>query len=457
MSEQLREELARLAERAPAAHVDPATWRLGRRARRRDRLTLAAAVVVTLAVVGGGVSLLVPRPAQVAPAAPTGQGEAVPSALHAVPERLVQLRDTPSGELSWAPELDVTGDLAVGVAAAAFEAGSYGGLPVVVSATDGRYLPLDLPGFSDAAIINTDGGGTSALELSPDGRRLAYAWWDPEAPLDRPMPAGVRVVDLVTGSVGTVRLHGGNGVDVDRLSWSPDGEWLAWQGAETRSWTPRSRGGYEPVAGLVRTGSTRSRSVPVPRGVVSALAVDATGRVGFVADPWVVVDGVRTRVAAGGPVTWNAAAFSRDSDLLALSDQSLGTLPLVGVDAGEQRYVPLEGDAVDARVAPLGWTPDGRVLATRDGSDRSDTGSAELALADPGRRSWRVVGEVDPGLLPTLSVATDLVAGDRPTVARPAPDWPWSAEQKAVALALLLLVLLAGAVALGRLTRHRED
>lgn len=437
MTDQLREELARLADQAPPVHVATDTWARGRRARRRDRWSLAAGAAALL-VAGGVASLLTSPPAALTPAAPV-EAPGVPDRLHAVPEWIVQLRDTPTGEMSWAPEADVTSDLAVGTAAAAFAAGDFGRLPVVVTAADGRYLLLDLPGFSDAAVLNTGGDQTSALELSPDGRRLAYAWWDPTAPLDEPMPAGVRIVDLGTGEIDTVGLEGGNGVDVDMLSWSPGGRWLGWYGTATGSWTPLGRGGGDPVAGRIRADRPVSQPVVVPRGIVASIAVDDAGTVAFVADQTVVAQGRRTRLPEARPVYWNAAAFAPGSQLLAVSEQSVGTLPLLDTATGARRFVPLPGDTVGTEVAPLGWTPDGRVVTTRqvEGED-----VARLALADVEGRRWSTVGEVDPALLSTLSLATDLMVEDRPTVERPDPDWPWSTATRLWLLALSVAALL---------------
>jgi len=65
--------------------------------------------------------------------------------------------------------------------------------------------------------------------------------------------------------------------------------------------------------------------------------------------------------------------------------------------------------------------------------------------------TWRDVGEIEAGLLPTLTVATDLLGG--PTVDRPSPRWPWSTGRRAIVagLAALALLLLAAAV-----RRHRR-
>jgi hypothetical protein len=65
----------------------------------------------------------------------------------------------------------------------------------------------------------------------------------------------------------------------------------------------------------------------------------------------------------------------------------------------------------------------------------------------------RLVGTVDGSVVPTLTVALDLVTADRPTVERPAPDWPWSDERRAVMVGLGVAGVLGLVYAARRLRR----
>lgn len=449
MTQQLRDELARIAEHSPAVLIPNDAWSQGRRARARGRTIAMGAAVVLVAAVGGLATSVVGEPSLLRPATPVGE-PAVPTRIEAVPDWLVQFPESPTSEVAWAPELDVVTDLAMGGAAAAFAVGEYGRLPVIVGAMDGRYLPLDLPGFADAATINHPSGQGSALALSPDGTRLAYAWWNPRAPLDAPMPAGVRLVDLTTGDITTIALEGGNGVDVDLLAWSPGGGWLAWYGQETGTWTPMSKGGRgDFVAGRIRLGSTTSEPVDVGRAEDTTIAISDGGQVAYWNGRSVTAAGRRIRVAGAGPGWWGPGRFAPGSDMVAVSDGSVGTLPLVDIATGREAYSPAPSDTpVGTEIRPHGWTPDGQVVVTSWTAD--DDSEATLALVDPTSDRWRSVGSVAPELLDSLTVATDLVSTDRPTIERPSPDWPWSIERRVGVGVVSGLVLLAGGFLLWR-------
>ena len=103
--------------------------------------------------------------------------------------------------------LELETDLAVGAASVAI-ANPTGAF--VITAGDGSYHRLDLPGF-DASVYDVSDvrrTGMVGLSLSPDGSRLAYGW---HAPLpDKTgqehgfVPSGVRILDLGTGRVRDV-------------------------------------------------------------------------------------------------------------------------------------------------------------------------------------------------------------------------------------------------------------
>ncbi|WP_182920340.1 hypothetical protein [Nocardioides cavernaquae] len=174
MTERLREEMLRVGDTAPPIHVPGDLWALGRRARRRDRLVSG---VVALSVIGLilAVSMLgwlgLGGRGDVAPVSPAGDEGAVPSTLYGVPERLTSNEEAGTVWKSNVAEAD----LAIGRGSVAFAAGG-SPLPVVVTAADGRYHPLVLPGWIGSTIAGAMMNPAVPLALSPDGRQLAYAW-----------------------------------------------------------------------------------------------------------------------------------------------------------------------------------------------------------------------------------------------------------------------------------------
>ena len=448
MTQQLHDELARIGDAAPPVaptpDVTPDLWRRGRRARTRGRLVATGAVLALVVGLGGLTTAVMGGPAELLPASPTPGRPGVPSTVHDVPDWLVQHPGNDTNEVALAPELDVPADLAVGRAAAVLAVGVDGGtLPMVVTADDGRYVPLHPPGYSDASGLNNFLGESTALALTEDGTRLAYAWWDPRAPLDAPMPAGVRVLDLVTGEIDEVALTGGNGIDVDDLAFSPDGQYVAWLGLQTRSWTPMSRGGSTMVAGRIDLRDLSSRSVALPTNNSYSLAVSNDGVVALWNGRTVVLDDegepTGVRVARPGASAWTAPRFRDDGTLLAVSttNGSLPTLQLPSLRIGSAD-VPTEDGELHS---PLGWTGDGDLVlgSAEPGSRRLAT----LELVDDSGTSWRgVVGTLPASGVSSVEVATGLMTGADPTLERPAPDWPWSIERRASVGALSGLVVV---------------
>lgn len=205
MSTDLREELDALA-RTQTFTPDPSAWDRGRRARLRTRVAAGAAAVAAVAVVAGA-GVLATRPAGVGPA-----GDVVPDG--AIPSRIAE------------PDGPMASDLAIGQASVAYVDDLEFGQPVLVSATTGEALRVELPDFPELDGETMDGWFHGPwLALSPDGRRLAY-------------PAGTaveqrrgvrsistgwcRVVDLTTGESDLVDLPPGTGAP-RAISWTADG------------------------------------------------------------------------------------------------------------------------------------------------------------------------------------------------------------------------------------------
>ena len=456
LTDHLQSELARIAERAPDLDLPGDAWRRGQRLRRRDRVATVAAAVVTCAAIAGLV-VTITTPHQVSPIQQPAGPAGVPARVWAVPDRLVQNRENVGNEKTWDPRV-AESELAIGRGAVAFTVGAGGALPVVVTAADGAYHALDLPGFVEAGLINSGSGSssvleTSALALSPDGDELAFGWWKPDAPLGSPMPAGIRILELDTGGITTIPLRGGNGIRVRSLDWSPDGRWLAWTGDRTASWTPSSSGNGDLVAGRV----TPADEVQVRPGKLSSDASPAISSSGLLAiqdrDRLTLWDGGQV---SRGPVTrddnpGSPAAWSPAGDVVADAHQSGRAFSVTDPATGRMSTgdLPSETASREAASRPVGWIDDDHLVLYVSPSPGDGNGAAQRRLVVAtrvGEREWssRVVGQVDATVHGDLSVAVDLMSQAVPTVARPEPPWPWSTERKWTVG--LLAGCLAGAV-----------
>ena len=461
MTERLREELRRLGDEAPDLDIPRETWARGRRARNRDR-AVTGLLVASLVAIAGALIQITPASrlaTEVLASTPRDAAPALPDRLYAVPERFVQLRETSTGEVTWDPRVAVT-DLAVGPAIAAFTAGDFGKLPVVITAGDRCYRPLVLPGFSDASRLNSTTSGSKgggAMSLSPDGRSLAYAWWDPAAPLDAPMPAGVRIVDLTTGEVRSLELQGGNGVDVDLLSWSPNGDWLAWAGMVTKSWTPSSRSGFDAVAGRITATDLTNETIPGITNQEWGVGVSDAGEVtlwsGQSLQTW---DGARLRghsvpgargVGEGGPVT----VASADGLVAMTSYSERQPLRVAHVSGGRVTYQGgVKTRTPGASLEAVGWLDDGQVLTLERPPRLDDEATLGATEVDPVQANQpTAISSVEQGVT-NLSVATELIDPANPVVSYPPPAWPWSTERKLLVAGLVLAALILGATLLVR-------
>ncbi|MBZ5736326.1 hypothetical protein K8Z61_17685 [Nocardioides sp. TRM66260-LWL] len=435
----LSEDLERLAEGMPPPALDPTTWRRARRARLRDRVLAAVAVVALLAGTVGLVDVLRPP---VPPEVADGGGALDPTP--GLPSRLVgppsSVVDGPAGASG--PGWEVTDHLDVGVAAAAWLADFGSGRIVLVGAADGRYRLVEPPGFVGSAW----GPGTlqqAGLALSPDGERLAYAWLSFRgAPgPDTPTVGGVRVLDLRTGRVRSHRIDAGGalGVAVRALAWSPDGRRVGWLGQRFDAWTRSGMGPTVAVAGGIGVlGRDDLDAVVVPSDEATVSIEDlgvvvVAGREVLRLDPFhrplprrPAARPIGDGVSSGSPAAADGTIVRPQFDARELTLMS----------RDRDRELPLglpNGTSWD--VAPLGWVGGQALVQTVEFDDRGRS-TGRIRLIDPARpSSSRVVAMIDRvasfPFTGFMSVATNLISPDRPTVDHPVPEWPgggaWSA------------------------------
>lgn len=417
MSEEVLRELLRdLGSDHPPVRIDPDTYHRGRRARRRRVALVSAAGAVAVVALGSGIAPLVDRDV---PGAPAGSLEqpAMPSRIHAVPERLASSEED---GYRWHPDVAAP-DLAIGTTAAVFPVNM--GAVMTVSAEDGSYRGLDLPGFDEDSYSRFQG---APVALSPDGRRLAYTW-NPDVVAatgpDGYRPSGVRILDLGTGEVRSRRIKGGYGVHTYAFSWSPDGRWLAYNLDVTTNRGGGVHGTRNFRMGRLDTQTWRAVEVRGLPRVDTGPAVSSRGEVVTVGNgtpaTWAPGRTPVVRRIEGGEGTVGAS-WSPDGRRLATGSWEGGLIGLGSVERG-LGVRPVDGLDPDGSVRPLGWvgTDDVLLLHGTDDAQQAVTAVPADVRREGGRRLLDLGHHGDPA---QLSLATDLL--DRPTRSYPAPDWP---------------------------------
>lgn len=449
MNTPLRDALHELAEHHTFV-PDSTAWDRGRRARRHDRLLVAAAVLVLVASLGGIGMLGAQQRTQ--PIADSVDEGAIPAQLHEVPERLVHHQEHGA---TWDERIG-SSELAIGQGSMAFMGGGGAawGLPVVIDAQDGSYHLLDLPGWVGngpmSAVFLGEGAG---LSLSPDGLTLAWSYGQPARGREdySPVETGIRIADLVTGEVTEVSLQHlltqGQALIPHILAWSPDGSVLGWRAREMAQWNS--------------AGAGPAHRLPGRQGIVDV----ATGQVTDVRMPGVGRAGVEIAVTndAGLILRGQKRAFAwRDGNAVPADD-------LVDEAFGDRQPGPgTYQSPVDTRF--LGRIDTSRVaaLVTSRSDSLDDSGAQLVVMTDAGvpmeRASWRIATRWDLPQPSTLSIAVDLLGVDPgaspPGVTGvhdfPAPTWPWSTERKVAVTALAVLATLSLMALVLHLARRRR-
>ncbi len=192
MSDQLRDVMTRIAERAEPAAPDPTLWARARRARRRGEIVTASALGAAVFALAATIGVVVqpdPRPARPPPTQRPGIPSHRPrrrSVTGASRSRVI----SPSARPPWRSPTRPTRSWS--------------------PPTDGVYHRLDLPGFDPSVYDDPEvrRTGMVGLSLSPDGTRLAYGFHGalPEETGQEHgfVPSGVRILDLLSGQVETI-------------------------------------------------------------------------------------------------------------------------------------------------------------------------------------------------------------------------------------------------------------
>lgn len=384
MNDELRTTLHRVADATEPLPVADDLWARGQASRRRGRALVVAAVLAIIASVTWSAVLLGTDGRE----ARTASTEEV--AGGAIPRRIADIPD----------DLEVTTDLAVGRASAAFISGS--SQPVVVTATDGVPQRLGLAGW--VAREPDDLSWNQSLALSPDGQRLA--WQAADAEDGR---ATIGVLDLATGRTSTYPVPPAEQLRLRELSWSPDSSRLAWTGdASPDAWV-----------GQLQPGAEDDGRATQVRGNIADVAVDADGTLVFgrASGSLERIDatGATSPLARGkdiGTGAGGAGRFSPDGRHLALRSSVDPASYTVDTRTGELLEHPFPaGTLEDGFVLPQGWLDDRlQLLLVQTSTDRD---SAELVVTTPevdDTSTWRrSVGVVEAGPATTLSLAVDLV------------------------------------------------
>lgn len=429
--QQLRDELHRIAERAPEAYVPTDTFARGRRAHRRSVVIAVSAVSAAIALIAGSIAFAPQRDSAEVDPARSDTDLAVPDTIFATPTWLAETED---GHYVNAGKLEH--DLAIGAGAIAYAQpaqDSNGAVAIVVDADDGDYHPLYLPDFIglDPYWKNSygDNGGERPLALSPDGTHLAWSWGlgrDAAAGSER-VSGGVRIADLTTGKTSEWDLSNDGSTYVTGMEWSESGSQLLWTGRQMDRW---DSGAYVPADAVVGVITHASGTMTAYSGridsatALSLWAISDDGTIAFngpsdtglhVQEP----SGEITRLPLPGKASAYEPIMFHGSDLYVTTENGLARVDGRGATYPSPNKMPLD---------PVGWVGDGPLLRLH-GPDDVYYGQVWAVDDAPGREgaggnSLIAVDGDASMVVDTVSIAYGLIDTDsvkHPTVHRSQP------------------------------------
>ncbi|EGD44710.1 hypothetical protein NBCG_00961 [Nocardioidaceae bacterium Broad-1] len=451
--QQLREELHRIAERAPEVYVPTDTFARGRRAHRRSVVIAVSTISAAVALIAGSIALaLAPHrdSAEVDPA--RGDIElAVPDTVYAAPTWLAETED---GRYVNVGKLEH--DLAIGAGAIAYAQpaqDSNGAVAVVVDADDGDYHPLALDDFIglDPYWQNSygDDGGHRPLALSPDGTHLAWSWGlgRDAAPDSQPASGGVRIADLTTGEISEWDLSYDGSTYVTDVEWSEGGNQLLWTGLQMDRWDSAAYVPADAAAGVITYASAVVTTYS-GGGMMTDLSLWAVSDDGTIAFNRASDSALHVQRPSGEitplarPENASAPIIFHGSDLYVTTEDGLAHVDGSGPTYPSPNKMPL---------VPVGWVGDGPLFklhgqndvyfgqtwAVEDATGGEDIGGTSLIAVD---------GDANT-VVDTISIAYALIDAasiKHPTVHRSKPFFMplWAGT----ALFWLVAVVVVGAL-----------
>lgn len=400
----------------------PGRASIARRARVNQRLAIALALGLVVAVAG---SMVLWLPGLVGPVSP---GSAIPSNTSPSPipspspSRPSLSRPSPSYTFPPLPRVDVTGWIAFTTQVAGLDADS------------DIYLVRAGEAPHRIAGSDTDAVDEQCPAFSPDGRQLAYGRADGVGEAGHTNAAMV-IVDIdQAGAATPVReIPVGDGPVPPCPLWSPDGRWLAFAVADV---VPGTDGGLVTTVREVRVvQETSGGEVSFPGPASDFDWSPDSGRLAIATASGIVIETIIDRApltlpntAEVGTISWSPdgrfIAFERGFEAT-VSHTGGAELLLYDLDAGAEIALNQHFDAFHG-IGPV-WSPTGERLVYQRLCDRLENGNPcreqhdIVVLSAPDVESW-ASGAFTEAILPQSFLDGDTRVGLAPFGVSWSPD-----------------------------------